>query len=127
MNFNIFQPKVPLIDGPRETPAKPLQLIQPHDRLIKMVIGGENSKPKNEKQNRTPGKIEEKSDTKRDNKPRTKKSKDEQSTIAVGNHKVPLEASPRLVVMIVKKAVGHRLSKGGKVFIDVLLSYLDLT
>ncbi|XP_028413121.1 serine/threonine-protein kinase/endoribonuclease IRE1-like [Dendronephthya gigantea] len=91
----LIEPKVPLIDGPRETSAKPAQSIQPHDHLIKMVIGGESSKLKNEKQNKTPGKIEEKSDTKRDNKPRTKKSKEEQNTIAVGNHKIPLDASPR--------------------------------
>ena len=51
-------------------------------------------KLKNEKQNRTPGKIEEQSEKKRD-KPSTQ-SEGNKTPVAVGHHKVP-SITPRFV------------------------------
>ena len=100
-NFNMsvyLQLNVPLIDGPRETKAKPTQPLQPPGHAVKIVIGGMNSKLKNDGHNKTPGKIEgKKTETKKDKAGSQSSTDDDKTTVAVGYHKVP-STTPRFVV-----------------------------
>lgn len=68
--------------------------MQTPGHVLKIIIGGENSKLRNEKQNKTPGKIEEQSKTQRD-KPSTPSDSDDKTPVSVGHHKVPPIATPR--------------------------------
>ena len=91
---------MPLIDGPRENTLKPPQSNQPPGQGVKITIGGVNLKLKNERQNKTPGKIEERSEKKRDKPSKQSPSEGDKTPVAVGHHEVPPFATPRSVACL---------------------------
>ena len=95
-----LQQTVPLIDGPRESTPKPAQSMQPPGQGVKITIGGVNLKLKNERQNRTPGKIEEQSEKNRDKPSKQSLSEGDKTPVAVGHHEVPPFATPRSVASL---------------------------
>lgn len=94
--FPVLQPSLPLIDGPRDNTVKPTHPNQPAGHTLKILIGGVNVKLKNEKQNKTPGKLVEKSEKERDKPGDRSESGDDKTRLAVGHHKVP-PVTPRFV------------------------------
>ena len=68
--------------------------IRPPSPTIKLVIGGLNAKPKNQGKNKTPGKIENSSKTKKKNA--TPNISDGNTPIIFGHHTVPPVAPPKL-------------------------------
>ena len=88
-----FQPKVPLIGGPRDVAAKPSESGQHLGHTFKIVIGGKDNTLKKQKQNKTTQKLEEQKGTKKDQaKPQGVPNK---TPVAVGHHKVPPVDKPR--------------------------------